>query len=245
MPAQLVCEFTVFSNCDKTFDLEDEAGWIIHIAKDHLNYHFPSKVICWFCYRKFTASSNSQIDTEACYRERMHHIAKHIRNGHSSSPTRPDVFLLKHLSKYGLINGDVAQRTQAYHKAPTPNLYPVDWKSEDRDEMPHLMEDNESSSAYEADRSYQRSQPLLAVNDYIIPPVGFRSLPIPNRARPLQCSLCMKLFHTNRDLNKHSRIHSTAMASPSSFPNRSLPQEDNSTVSNDHYDTDMLSFAQN
>ncbi|KAF4450194.1 hypothetical protein F53441_6628 [Fusarium austroafricanum] len=106
-PAPLVCEFIGFSNCDKAFNSGDEAGWIAHIAKDHLIYR---------------ASSHSQTDTEACYRKRMHHIAKHLRNGLSGSQMRPDFFLLDHLHKYRLIDDEMFCKAQAYHEAPIPSL---------------------------------------------------------------------------------------------------------------------------
>ncbi|KAF4451354.1 hypothetical protein F53441_5620 [Fusarium austroafricanum] len=136
-PSPLVCEFIGFGECDEVFS--DEARWITHIAKDHLHYRFPSVCICWFCDRKFKASS--QADTEACYRKRMCHIAKHFRNGLSGMQMRPDFFLLDHLYKYGLVDGDMYHKAQAYHEAPQiPNLYPAGWRPEYHNQRPVLVE---------------------------------------------------------------------------------------------------------
>jgi hypothetical protein len=127
-PAPLVCEFTGIGKCDKAFESRDEAGWITHIAKDHLNYRFPTTCICWFCDDQFRASSHSQSDTETSYRKRMHHIAKHLRNGLLITQMRPDLFFLEHLYKNGLVNDETYHKTRAYHEAPIPGLYPAGWR---------------------------------------------------------------------------------------------------------------------
>lgn len=238
-PTPLVCEFTVLGNCVKAFASGDETGWITHIAKDHLNYKFPPVAICWFCDREFRASSHGQADTEACYRERMHHIAKHLRNGLPGSQIHLDVFLLKHLSKHGLINGDMAQRAQVHQKAPISSLYPTGWKSEDRDGMSYLMEDNKSSLANAAARSDQRSQPLPAVSDCITPPVVYRSYSTRKRKSPIKCDECKRSFDRMFNLKRHiRRFHLKTDAFPS------FSQDNDFMVSDGQYDTALFSFAQ-
>ncbi|KAF5025001.1 hypothetical protein F66182_2952 [Fusarium sp. NRRL 66182] len=128
----LVCEFIGFESCNAVFDWDDEAGWIAHIANYHLNNIFPGVCVCWFCdHKQFRAASPSQADAEACYRKRMHHIAKHFRDGLSWEDMRPDFFLLNHLRAHGLVREDMFQAATEYHEAPQiPDLYPAGWRPE-------------------------------------------------------------------------------------------------------------------
>jgi hypothetical protein len=123
----LVCEFIGLGGCDEVFDSTNEAGWIAHIAEVHLHYMFPATCICWYCDRTFRAPSYSQADTEACYRKRMHHIAKHLRdNPAPGSQMRPDFYFLNHLHDCGLIDEEMFQRATIYHEVPQiPDLYPA------------------------------------------------------------------------------------------------------------------------
>ncbi|KAF5667607.1 hypothetical protein FHETE_5665 [Fusarium heterosporum] len=142
----LVCEFIGLGGCNEVFDsFNDEAGWIAHISDVHLRNIFPAVCICWFCDRTFKAQSYSQADAEACYRKRMHHIAKHIRNDVPRGQMRPDFFFLNHVHDYGLIDEEMFQRARVYHEAPQiPNLYPAGWRPEYQDQRPTQLETSRS-----------------------------------------------------------------------------------------------------
>ena len=126
----LVCEFIGFGQCNATFDWDEEANWIAHIANDHLGGIFPSVSVCWFCnHEPWEAASQSQSESQACYRKRMHHIAKHFRNGKSWEDMRPDFYFVDHAYQYGLIDEEMFQRARQYHEVPQiPNLYPAGWR---------------------------------------------------------------------------------------------------------------------
>jgi hypothetical protein len=129
----LVCEFVRYTGCNATFDTNDEAGWIQHIATFHLGNTFPTLCVCWFCDREFRASSHSQSDIEACYQKRMHHIAKHFRRGVTGRQIRPDFFFLDHVHNYGLIDEETFQREKICHEAPQlSGLHPTGWRPEQR-----------------------------------------------------------------------------------------------------------------
>lgn len=129
----LVCEFINYNGCNATFDANDEAGWIAHIATYHLGNAFPAVCVCWFCDKEFRASSYNQLGTEACYQKRMRHIAKHFRKGLTVRQIRPDFFFLDHIYKYGLIDEETFQREKMYHEAPQmPGLHPAGWRPETR-----------------------------------------------------------------------------------------------------------------
>jgi hypothetical protein len=217
-PTPLVCEFRNFGNCEKTFDPGDESGWITHIAKHHLRYHFPAIVACWFCDRQFRASSDSQTDTEACYRKRMHHIAKHLRNGLSGSQTRPDLFLLNHLCEHGLISEEMVLKAQAYNEVPMPSLYPASWRSENWEKVAQAMEEITPTSASGA--SYRPGLTRF-------------------RDRHFRCDQCILSFGDQFNLNRHKeRIH------PNMDAWSSVSQNEDFMVSDGHYDTALLSSAQ-
>ncbi|RKK78790.1 hypothetical protein BFJ69_g5265 [Fusarium oxysporum] len=146
-PSLLTCEFLGFGDCDFVFDLNDESRWIAHIADFHLRNIFPTVCICWFCDRTFRSSSHNQADAEACYRKRMHHIAKHFRNGLSGRQMRPDFFLLDHLYQNRLIDEEMYQRARAYHEASQvqiQNLYPAGWRPDHRNQEPAVVEASRS-----------------------------------------------------------------------------------------------------
>ncbi|KAF4336507.1 hypothetical protein FBEOM_9639 [Fusarium beomiforme] len=146
-PSLLTCEFLGFGDCEVMFDLNDESRWISHIADVHLRNIYPTVCICWFCDRDFRTSSTSQADARACYRKRMHHIAKHFRNGFSGSQMRPDFYLVDHLYQNGLIDEFMYARAKAYHEASEvqiPNLYPAGWRREQQNEAPALVEASRS-----------------------------------------------------------------------------------------------------
>ncbi|KAG7407461.1 hypothetical protein DER46DRAFT_373752 [Fusarium sp. MPI-SDFR-AT-0072] len=146
-PSILTCEFLGFGDCDVVFDSNDESRWIAHIASCHLRNIFPTVCICWFCDREFRASSHNQADAETCYRKRMHHIAKHFRNGLSGRQMRPDFFLLDHLYHHRLINEEMYQRARAYHEASQvqiQNLYPAGWRPDHHNQEPAVVEASRS-----------------------------------------------------------------------------------------------------
>ncbi|KAJ4127216.1 hypothetical protein NW768_008843 [Fusarium equiseti] len=132
-PSPLVCEFVRYTGCNAVFDSNDESGWIEHNVNSHLGDTFPAVCVCWFCDREFKASSKSWTGTEACYRERMHHIAKHFRKGVTGRQMRPDFFFLDHVHKYGLIDEETFQREAMRHEAPQlSGLHPAGWRPEGR-----------------------------------------------------------------------------------------------------------------
>ncbi|KAJ3525546.1 hypothetical protein NM208_g11594 [Fusarium decemcellulare] len=126
----LVCEFVGFGGCGAVFSPEDEEGWIAHIANQHLGNIFPRVCVCWFCNEPaFRSVSKSLADREACYRERMHHIASHFRSGRTRDDIRPDFFFLDHVHDHRLITEEMFQRATQYHETPQiPNLYPAGWR---------------------------------------------------------------------------------------------------------------------
>ncbi|QPC71730.1 hypothetical protein HYE68_002482 [Fusarium pseudograminearum] len=127
----LVCEFERYTGCNAMFDPNDEAGWIEHIVTFHIGNAFPSVCVCWFCDRKFSASAYSPPSPEACYRQRMHHIAKHFRRGVTGRQIRPDFPFLDHAYNYRLIDEETFQREKMSHEAPQlSGLHPAGWRHE-------------------------------------------------------------------------------------------------------------------
>ncbi|KAH7136249.1 hypothetical protein EDB81DRAFT_77383 [Dactylonectria macrodidyma] len=105
--SRLPCEFVRYHDCGATFDIDDEEGWIAHIAH-HLCNKFPPHCICWFCNREFVAQSDSLADCWVSYHARMLHIAQHFRIQHLvASQIRPDFFFLDHLHHHMLIRVDM------------------------------------------------------------------------------------------------------------------------------------------
>ncbi|KAJ4002967.1 hypothetical protein NW752_007878 [Fusarium irregulare] len=151
----LVCEFARYTGCNAAFDPSDEAGWIEHNVNSHLGSAFPAVCVCWFCDRKFKASSKSRAGPEACYRERMHHIAKHFRRGVTGRQMRPDFFFLDHIYDYGLIDKKTFQKETMQHEAPQlSGLHPAGWRPEGR---PMQDQIESSRSRYRGSSTRHRS----------------------------------------------------------------------------------------
>ncbi|KAH6949219.1 hypothetical protein DER45DRAFT_580864 [Fusarium avenaceum] len=82
--------------------------------------------------------------------------------------------------------------------------------------MSHLMEDNKSNLSNGAARSYQRSQSLSAVSDYIALQAVYRAKRAGIRERLFKCDQCKHSFERNDNLKKHKRkVHGITDAFPS------------------------------
>ncbi|KAF7543200.1 hypothetical protein G7Z17_g10924 [Cylindrodendrum hubeiense] len=129
-PSNLICEFIGYDLCDARFDIDDEQGWIEHMAQAHLGNNFPAQCMCWFCDAQFIAQSNSDADCWASYEARMHHIAGHFRTqGLRADQMRPDYYFLDHIHRQRLISEDQFTQAASFHELPQiPNLYPEGWR---------------------------------------------------------------------------------------------------------------------
>lgn len=110
---RLPCEFRVWSSCAARFALDQVEAWIDHAAVQHLDGLYPATSICWFCDEvSFTAPSRRRVDRSLAYRERMHHIAGHFRDGMTAAGMRPDFYFLDHVYDCGLIDEAAFERAR-------------------------------------------------------------------------------------------------------------------------------------
>ena len=120
------CEFAGFTDCPQRFEIGEEEAWIHHIMGAHLQNILPNESRCWFCdHAKFVTRSNQFAAKQACFRQRMHHIAHHIREDVNirGLRIRPDFELLDHLERHQLISAEIAAEAKLYSEMPHTSMF--------------------------------------------------------------------------------------------------------------------------
>jgi len=115
----LWCEFSELKNCHATFRLDEEDEWIEHHTNHHLGGNFPRKLMCWFCdHVPFVAGRREE--AFANFTERMQHIRRHIFDDLRCTieSMRPDLHVVKHLFKIGLLSERRYREAMSYNELP-------------------------------------------------------------------------------------------------------------------------------
>ncbi|KAH6877267.1 hypothetical protein B0T10DRAFT_464659 [Thelonectria olida] len=134
---RLPCEFDQFrQRCEATFDIDDEEAWIEHLASVHLNYSYPKCCICWFCSSKYVAKSDSNKDRWECFRKRMHHIARHLRdNERTWDDMRPDFHFIDHVRRLRIIGEEEYSFLRRHSEVPQfPTFRPAGFRQPMREQ---------------------------------------------------------------------------------------------------------------
>ncbi|KAI5457311.1 hypothetical protein BGZ63DRAFT_75794 [Mariannaea sp. PMI_226] len=155
----LPCEFNHYDRCNASFHIDDEEGWLTHIANVHLNHVFPTHCICWFCSAKYVATSNTYNDRKACYQKRIHHIARHLRRReYGLDEIRPDYHFIDHIYRIRIIGNQEYDYLREYREEDSQqghNFYPAGWRRPEA-EQPVMVEVARSSQSKKK-RHTQRS----------------------------------------------------------------------------------------
>ena len=126
----LQCEF-VFTGCNERFHPSNDEDWIAHTI-EHLTHSIPSKSVCIFCDTKFDCSE-TRINPTENWRLRMDHIHDHFRDGLLFECARPDFFVLKHMSRHGLLSREKHDYLTAFSERPlVDGLKPFGWEPDER-----------------------------------------------------------------------------------------------------------------
>ncbi|KAF7550499.1 hypothetical protein G7Z17_g5687 [Cylindrodendrum hubeiense] len=157
--SNLICEFIRYDLCDVRFDIDDEQGWIEHMAQAHLGNTLPVQCRCWFCDAEYIAQSNSDADCWASYEARMHHIAGHFRTQDlRAGQMRPDYLFLDHIHRQRQIReGRFVQPLAFYDLPQIPILNSAGWRPTREDPSIRVMETSHRRRSHEQS-SGQRSR---------------------------------------------------------------------------------------
>ena len=103
-PQRLCCEMKEFSRCQVTFDFDDAEAVLLHILNHHWCNTTPREMLCWFCPRLFTATSNDELDKRKNFLGRLAHIAEHYAAGDVLLRPLPDIYITYHIRRLNLID---------------------------------------------------------------------------------------------------------------------------------------------
>lgn len=106
--------------CHALFALGEEEEWLAHVS-GHLGGMFPRVSRCWFCDDVVFAADDAAADLEQLFRQRMTHIAHHLRGAGAEDLTiRPDFDLVDHLVDVGLADESMRDTARHFHELPPP-----------------------------------------------------------------------------------------------------------------------------
>lgn len=155
------CEFIGYSDCSRKF--EDVESWMRHIKDAHLQNILPKESLCWFCDNaRFVTQSNQHARLEACFRERMYHIAGHLQADIDTQTLsiRPDFAMLRHLEEHRLISAQVAAEAKRWTEMPPTTMFDDEIPVQQRKArpVPAIIENSAGSGSHRRSRRHGEGQ---------------------------------------------------------------------------------------